>query len=156
MKAWNLQRRKRNAKILVAFSICIMISVTLLLVFDIHYMGVGWVSDNGGLWYISERYTPNDNVSYTVTFHSINYTFMYWTYPGEIQDADYTVYFSIEFADNSSTVLGILTGSSLFTTQPSTRPLVSKTTIGTSPIVGVLYHGYLDNPCSWRFIVSLF
>ena len=156
MKARNLERRKRNAKILIAFSICIIVSMTLFLVVDIHYIGVGWVQDHGGLWYVSERCTPNNNVSYIVTFHSVNFTFMYWTYPGQIQDADYTVYFLIEFADNSSTVLSILTGSSLFATQLSTRPLVSKTTIDTSPIAGVLYHGYLDNPCSWRFIVSLF
>ena len=150
----NLEKRKRNAKILIALSICIILSGTLFLVFDTRYMGVGWVPDRGGLWYVSETYSSNSNVSYTVIFHEVHFTFLYWTYPWPLQDADYTAYFLIEFADNSSTTLSISTGSYWFTAYPSMRPLSSITTIDTFPIAGLLYAGNLEP--NWRFIVSLF
>jgi hypothetical protein len=150
-----LERRKRTSKILIALSICITISMTLFLVVDTRYLGIGCVPYYGGLWYISERYAPTNNVSYSVVFHNVNFTFMYWTYPGQITDVDYTAYFLIRFADNSSALLNIILGGYWSTYYPGT-PLVSKTTIGTSPIAGLLWHGYLDRPLSWRFIVSVF
>lgn len=151
-----MERRKRTAKIVIALSICIIVSMALFLVIDTRYLGIGCIPDRGGLWYISERYAPTNNVSYSVVFHNVNFTFRYWTYPGQIMDASYTAYFLIKFADNSSSVLSIAIGSYWSTAYPGLIPLVSSTTIGTSPIAGILWHGYLDRPLGWRFIVSAF
>ncbi len=138
---------------MIVLSVTIIISMTWFIISDTRYLGIGWAGN--GLSYISDIYTPNNNVSYEVSFHGVNFTFMHWTYPYPAVDETYTAYFLIEFADNSSQVLSFFTGSWWLTSGNMILPLTAKATIGTSPIAGVLYHGYLDRPVGWRFFVSM-
>jgi hypothetical protein len=140
---------------MIIFSVIIIISATWYITADTRYLGIGWAGN--GLSYISDIYTPNNNVSYEVSFHGVNFTFMHWIYPRDAPtDGPYTAYFLIEFADNTSQVLSILTGSWWSTYGSLTLPLTAEATVGTSPIAGILYHGYLDRPVGWRFFVSIF
>jgi hypothetical protein len=143
---------------MIALSLIILVTITLFVIIDSRFLGIGWASNSVGLCYVSEVYTPNDNISYAVSFHEVNFTFMYWTYPRSgLTEQEYTAYFLIEFSDNSSEVISIRTGGYWYAAFPgNTRPIRAETTIDTSPIAGVLYHGYLDCPVGWRFIVRLF
>lgn len=142
---------------MIVFSLAVITGMTLYVVADSKYLGVALVGGNAGLVYVSDFYTPNNNVSYEVFFHDVNFTFMYWIYPRDAPtDGPYTAYFSIEFKDNSSEVINIKTGSWWLTSGWETQPLTTQCTVGTSPIAGVLYHGYMDSPVGWRFIVSIF
>jgi hypothetical protein len=152
-----MDRRRRNIVIAIGFSLTIMISMTLFLIVDSRFLDVGWIDDAGALANISDIYTSNDNISYSVSFHGVNFTFMHWNYPkSNPPDQLYTAYFLIEFVDNSSQVLYILTGSFWLASGSISLPLTAEATVGTSPIAGVLYHGYMDRPVGWRFFVGMF
>jgi hypothetical protein len=152
-----LERRQRKAIIMIAVSVAVIAGSTLYVIADSRYFGVALVGGNAGWVYASQFYTPNNNVSYEVIFHDVNFTFMYWIYPRDAPtDGPYTVYFLIEFNDGSSEVISIQTGSYWVVHGSIDLPLAAKYTVGTSPIAGVLYHGYMDNPVGWRFIVSIF
>ncbi len=152
-----MDRRRRNGFIMIVLSVTIIISMTWFIISDTRYFGIGWAGN--GLSYISDIYTPNNNVSYEVSFHGVNFTFMHWIYPSyggaPPTDQSYTAYFLIQFADNSSQVLSILTGSWWVTSGTVSLPLSAEATVGTSPIAGILFHGYLDRPVGWRFFVSM-
>lgn len=148
-----LERRQRNAIVMIVLSLTAI--ATLHLIVDSRYLGIALVSGSVGLVYVSDFYTPNDNVTYTVSFHGVNFTFMYWIDPLPLVDIDFTVYFLIAFADNSTEEVNIGTGGYWYAIGGATRPINAKTTVDTSPIAGVLYNGYLDSPVGWRFIVSL-
>jgi len=141
---------------MITLSVVLIISMTLFIVVDTRFIGLGWVGDAGGLYYISDIYTPNNNVSYEVFFHGVNFTFMHWIDdPFDPEGEPLTAYFLIEFPDNMSEVINILTGSWDLTHGRYTLPLTAETTINRSPIAGVLYHGYMDSPVGWKFIVSV-
>ncbi|MHA1965103.1 MAG: hypothetical protein ACXACG_15180 [Candidatus Thorarchaeota archaeon] len=152
-----MERRKRNAYFMIAFSLALIAGLTLYVVADSRFFGIALVGGGAGLVHASDFYTPNNNVSYEVSFHDVNFTFMYWIYPRDAPtDGPYTAYFLIEFKDNSSEVINIQTGSWWLVHGSMTLPLTAKYTVDTSPIAGVLYHGYMDSPVGWRFIVSVF
>jgi len=142
---------------MIVFSLAVISGLILYVVADSRYFGVALVGGEAGLVYASDFYTPNNNVSYEVSFHEVNFTFMYWIYPRDAPtDGPYTAYFLIEFKDNTSEVISILTGSYWTVHGGLSYPLTTRCTIGTSPIAGVLYHGYMDSPVGWRFIVGIF
>ena len=138
--------------ILMLLSIAIITSTLLL-----HplYFGVGLVEDNGGFCFVTEPYGPNDNVSYTVEFHDVEFEFLYWYYPPEVYDAAYSVFFNITFLDGTIETLTIATGSWWFTSGGLKRPLFGVTTLHTSPTAGILVGDYLDSPVRWQFTVSI-
>jgi len=122
---------------------------------DPRYWGVGYIEETGGMCYVSEIYDAGDNTSYVVYFHNVTFTFMYWTYPQGAYDADYTAYCLIEFPDNTSEIITFYTGSDWRTSGLLRDPLTAAIADHTSPLAGVLYHGYLDYPCGWQFFVSI-
>lgn len=157
---------KRSRAIIFA-SLTIVVVLTSLIVYsmynsfvlDTRYGGQGWVEETGGLSYVSEFYDPGGNISYTVRFHNVNFTFLYWTYPsGEnytVVDASYTAYFLIEFLDDTNEIISLYTGSWWTTSGSLKRSVFAVTAAHTSPMAGVLAGGYLDNPVGWQFVVSI-
>ena len=156
---------KRRRTILLA-SLIIVVLTTVIgfslytsFIMDTRTGGQGWVEETGGLSYVSEFYDPAGNNSYTVSFHNVNFTFMYWTYPSgpnyTVFDASYTAYFLIEFLDGTNEIVSLYTGSWWTTSGSLKRALSSVNTEHDNPKAGVLYGGYLDNPVGWQFVVSI-
>lgn len=142
---------------MIAFSLALLSGSILYVIADSRFLGVALVGGKAGLVYVSDFYTPNNNVTYAVTFHNVNFTFLYWLYPEYLpNDSPYTACFLIEFADNSSEVISIKTGDWFSTHWNIHNPLVSVQTEHSSPTAGVLYHGYMDRPLGWKFLVSIF
>ena len=66
--------------------------------------------------FVSQRYGANANITYSTVFFSVNFTFLYWTYPPPLEgpngtiitvvDAAYKAYFTVTFGDGTN-----LTGS---------------------------------------------
>ncbi len=150
---------KRRRVILIASIIIILLTSTFGLIWytisNPRYWNQGWVEETGGLSYVSEIYGPESNASYTINFHNVNFTFMYWTYPYGWLDVAYTAYFLIEFLDNTSEIVTFLTGSWWLTSGSLKRPLFAVAAEHTDPIAGVLAGGYLDSPVGWQFVVSM-
>ncbi|MFW9769358.1 MAG: hypothetical protein ACFFF9_17025 [Candidatus Thorarchaeota archaeon] len=163
---------KRRRLIVVASIVIILISSLVgfvgfnSFIMDTRYGGQGYVEETGGLSYVSEIYYPENNASYTVNFHDVNFTFLYWTYPSgnnyTVYDAPYTAYFLITFhVDTQSNldvvfeVLTLSTGSWWTVSGYLKRPLTAVTTEHDNPKAGVLYGSYLDNPVGWQFVLSM-
>ena len=119
---------------------------------DPRYLGVGMITETGGMSYVSDIYTPNDNVSYSVMFQDVNFTFLYWTYLSYLTDDYYTAYFRIHFSDNNTEVLNLRTGA--YGDTYRNLPLLVVITVHSSPMAGILYSGYLNSPTGWQFVVS--
>ncbi|MCK5266334.1 MAG: hypothetical protein KAR03_12065 [Candidatus Thorarchaeota archaeon] len=150
MRRFRLKRR-------YPITVLLLSAVVIVSVLVIHpqYLGIGFVADTGGFCFVSEPYGPNDNVSYTVNFHNVEFKFLLWYYPPGVSDYHYTVYFNITFEDGTTETLTIATGSWWYTGGGLNRPLSGVTTTHTSPTAGVLKGDYLDNPPRWQFTVSI-
>jgi hypothetical protein len=144
--------RKQRVASCIAISSILAASLVVYVILSPRYLGIGLVSQTGGLSHISTVYTPNNNISYSVVFIDVNFTFLYWTYPYPLMDAAYTAYFRIQFSDNTTEVIHLNTGSYWANND---WPLSVVNTLHTSPIAGILYSGYLNSPVGWQFIVSL-
>ncbi len=150
---------KRRRVILIASIIIILLTSTFSFVWyaisNPRYSNQGWIEETGGLSYVSDIYGPKGNASYTINFHNVNFTFMYWTYPYGVMDAAYTAYFLIEFLDDTNEILTLYTGSWWTTSGWLKRPVSVVTTEHDNPKAGVLFGDYLDNPVGWQFVVSI-
>lgn len=63
-------------------------------------LGIVWIPALGGLCFISAPFGTNENQSYSVIFHSVNFTFLGSTYDyGNLTDAPSTAHFLITFND---------------------------------------------------------
>jgi hypothetical protein len=112
------------------------------------------VEDAGGFCYVSESYAPNSNTSYSIIFREVNFTFLYWLYPWDYVDADYIASFVIEFQGNIESI-SFQTGGYWRVTGSVQRSEFTVTATFNFLTAGILAGGYLDNPVSWRFIVSM-
>ncbi|MFW9814210.1 MAG: hypothetical protein ACFFF9_17235 [Candidatus Thorarchaeota archaeon] len=144
-------KRKRQIAIGILLTTIIIIGLIAFVTMDPRFLGIGMITEIGGLSHVSETYYPNDNVSYSVLFQEVNFTFLYWTYPYPLADAAYTAYFLVQFSDSTIEEINLNTGSYW---AENTWPLDIKTTVHTSPKAGILYSGYLNKPTGWQFVVG--
>ena len=149
-------KRKQIIAICIAISTILAVSSVAYVILSPRHLGIGLITETGGWSHISDFYYPNDNVSYSVVFQGVNFTFLYWTYPlldvtYTLSDAQYTAYFHIQFSDNTTEEIHFYAGDYFAT---NTWPLFITTTTHTSPKAGILHGGYLNKPTGWQFVVS--
>jgi len=89
--------RKSLVKILLLLALA-LVPITALI--NAQLLGIIWTPALGGVSCVSAPFGPNENQSYSVIFHSINFTFLGSTYDyGELRDLPRTAHFLITFGD---------------------------------------------------------
>ncbi len=145
-------KRKQIIASCIAISTILAVSLVAYVILSPRHLGIGLITETGGWSHISDFYSPNNNISYSVMFQEVNFTFLYWIYPDPlITDLDYRAYFSIQFSDDTTEALQFNTGSYWAT---NSWPLYVETTQHASPKAGILHGGYLNKPTGWQFVVS--
>ena len=117
----------------------------------------------GGYFYISEIQNDNENVSYSIIFHDVNFTFLYWHWPYSVLD-NVTNYFAevpldvfvqVTFSDNTSEILHLVVdspGSCLIGESPELRGV---TTSHSQPRAGVANAETWELQSRWVYTVSV-
>ena len=103
---------KRRGIILV-----VLLAILILGLVDSRFLWTGWSPDTGGMCFVSQRYGANANITYSTVFFSVNFTFLYWTYPPPLEgpngtittvvDAAYKAYFTVTFGDGTNENLSL-------------------------------------------------
>lgn len=122
-----------------------------------------YLTEFGGYYYVSDIQDNHGNLSYSVIFHEVNFTFLYRYWPMcEVIDnvtvcispQPVSVYVQITFPDNSSEILTLVVdfpGSCLIGIS-STLHGVSST--HSNPQVGIATAETEELHCCWVYIVS--
>jgi hypothetical protein len=130
-------------------------------VIDYNYLGIGLV-DEYGLCYISEIEDTNGNVSYTVDFHDVSFTFLHYNLPiyydenGTayiLVDAPNTAHFVLMYSDDEVEYLSLSVGGYV-PVRPSSplRPILGN---HTSPRAGVATAFTPELHFKWVLLVSV-
>jgi hypothetical protein len=105
-------RGSRKVKILsVVVVVLIIFGTSFLLIIppDAEYL-----LNFGGYYYVSDIQGPNSNISYSIIFHEVNFTFLYWYWPKFVVMNNITAFVAeqtvhvhvlIRFSDGSSELL---------------------------------------------------
>ncbi|MFX0079359.1 MAG: hypothetical protein ACFE8O_08975 [Candidatus Hermodarchaeota archaeon] len=89
--------RKNLVKTLLLLALAVVPIIALI---NAQLLGVVWIPALGGVSYISAPYGPNENQTYSVIFHSVNFTFLASTYDyGLLTDMPHTAHFLITFSN---------------------------------------------------------
>ncbi len=89
--------RKSLVKTLLLLALALVPMIALI---RAQLLGVIWIPALGGVSYVSAPFGPNENQSYSVIFHSVNFTYLGSTYDyGDLRDLPKTVHFLITFSD---------------------------------------------------------
>ncbi|MFX1299598.1 MAG: hypothetical protein ACFFAL_06500 [Promethearchaeota archaeon] len=89
--------KKSLVKILLLLALAV-VPITALL--NAQLLGIIWIPALGEVSYVSAPFGTNENQSYSVIFHSVNFTFLGSTYDyGELRDLPRTAHFLITFSD---------------------------------------------------------
>ena len=89
--------RKNLAKTLLLLALALMPIIALI---NAQLLGAVWIPGLGGVAYVSAPYGPNENQTYSVIFHSVNFTYVGSTYDyGNLMDQPRTAHFLITFSD---------------------------------------------------------
>ena len=131
--------------------VVVIMMVVLLLGFLVvpALFGMVVLPAQGGLCLLSARYDWNDNSSYSVVFHSVNFTFLYSSYPDpELRDVPYTAYFVVRFSD------GLIENLSLLYSGFGGSSLHGVVTSHSFPRAGVVTGSIDELWSAWRFTVA--
>jgi len=95
----------------------ILLVILIFGIVDSRFLWTGWSPDTGGMCFVSQRYGANANSTYSTVFYSVNFTFLYWTYPPPLEgpngtsifvvDAPYHAFFLVTFGDGSKENLSL-------------------------------------------------
>lgn len=89
--------RKSLVKTLLLLALALVPIIALI---NAQLLGVIWIPTLGEVAYVSIPFGPNENQSYSVMFHSVNFTFLGSTYDyGDLRDLPHTAHFLIIFSD---------------------------------------------------------
>ena len=139
-----------------------MLLVTLSFgIIDSRFLWTAWSPDTGGMCFVSQRYGPNDNVTYSTMFLDVNFTFLYWMYypptvvgpNGTIitaMDRLYEAYFIVVFKDGTKENFKHYFGGG-YPSFTSLFPYGVKTT-HSSPTAGIVTN---DAWGGWQYTVAL-
>ncbi len=95
--------RKSLVKILLLLALA-LVPITALL--NAQLLGITWIPALREVSYVSAPFGPNENQSYAVIFHSVNFTFLGSTYDyGELRDLPRTAHFLITFSNGLNETL---------------------------------------------------
>ncbi|MGY5875687.1 MAG: hypothetical protein RTU30_08070 [Candidatus Thorarchaeota archaeon] len=72
-------------------------------------LGIGSVPEDDGIWFTTGLYQHGTNETYSVLFHGVNFTFLYYIYYGYL-DSPFPVLFEVEFSDRAVEVLSLYIG----------------------------------------------
>jgi hypothetical protein len=110
-----LKLTKRRGVIVIFLLVILTIGIL-----DSRFLWTGWSPDTGGLCLASQRYGGNANMTYSIMFFGVNFTFLYWTYPSPLEgpngttivvmDAPYRAFFKVTFTDGTSENLSLYVG----------------------------------------------
>ncbi|MGY5875688.1 MAG: hypothetical protein RTU30_08080 [Candidatus Thorarchaeota archaeon] len=92
---------RRNSILVIIISIVvggILLAPSLL--------GIGSVPEDDGLWFTIGPYQHLDNDTFSVLFHGVNFTFLYYLNHRYL-DAPFPVFISVEFADGTIEALSL-------------------------------------------------
>ena len=89
--------RKNLVKTLLLLALALVPIIALI---NAQLLGVVWIPVLGGVSFVSVPYGPNENQTYSVIFHSVNFTYIGSTYDfGTLMDQPRTAHFLITFSD---------------------------------------------------------
>jgi hypothetical protein len=136
---------------LIQSVIVVIVMVVVLLGFLVvpGLFGMVVLPAQGGLCLLSARYDWNDNSSYSVVFHSVNFTFLYSSYPDpRLRDLPYTAHFVVRFSD------GLIENLSLLYNGFGGSSLHGVVTSHSFPRAGVVTGNTDELWGAWRFTVA--
>ena len=136
-------RRKRFALAIVSISLVVsLISLPF-------FMSIVTIPETEGTWFRSGPYRWNGNISYSVMFHGVNFTFLYYIHEG-VLDRPCSTHFEVTFVDSIREHLDIGIGGWCF----GPRVVLSN---HTSPRIAIYTSdsGEYDLHYTWFLAVSL-
>jgi hypothetical protein len=92
-----------------AFLVVSLIILVSGILFALDVFNLGSVPDDDGLWYIAGPYQWTDNKSYSVLFHGVNFTFLYYIDDGFL-DVPLPILIRLAFIDGTNEELSIGVG----------------------------------------------
>ncbi|MFW9846367.1 MAG: hypothetical protein ACFFD6_06445 [Candidatus Thorarchaeota archaeon] len=104
-------------RIAVVIIVLVSIAVAVNAIIDYRLLGIGYVSNR--LCYVSDIQDTNENESYALMFHGVNFTFMYYTLPiyydengtgYAVPDAPSTAHFMLTYPDDAVAYLNLSIG----------------------------------------------
>ncbi len=135
--------------------IVVIVMVVVLLGFLVVpvLFGVVVLPEQGGLCLLSARYDWNENSSYSVVFHSVNFTFLYSSHPDPmIPDLPYTAHFVVRFSDGLIENLSLVYNG--YTALYFVGSLQGVVTSHSFPRAGVVTGYTYEIWGAWRFTVA--
>ena len=112
--------------------------------------GVVLLPEMGGWCHISGYYGPNYNVSYSVLFQGINFTFLYDSYDFVLTCNPRTAHFRVQFQDDTVEYLNLYYGGFGGITSPLITYSINDT-VHVGPQAGILIE---DSAPGWQYVVS--
>ena len=147
-------------------ALVIVISVVIVLGFayilsPVQPASIGYLSNLGGFYHVSEIQTAPSNESYSVIFHNVNFTFLYWCWSipsinGSPIPAEQTVYLFVQlsFSDDSVEIIEISIHSSSTCIIGGNPYLRGSVSIHTQPRAGVASAYTEELVGNWVYLVS--
>lgn len=153
-------RMRRISLAVIVTAIIVIVGFSII---DYRFLGVGYVEEFNGLCFISDIQHTNGNVSYSVIFHGVNFTFLFYapSVPNYIDpngttwtvaDAPDIAYFLLTYSDGEIEHLAIyLGGYPLIDPFAPLRPVLGN---HTSPRAGVANSYDVQLIRRWVLVVS--
>ncbi len=122
-----------------------------------------YLSEFDGYYYVSDIQVNQGNLSYSVIFHEVNFTFLYWYWPMSwvenntiilVSPQEVSVYVQVTFPDGTIENLTIVVdsqGSSLIGISSTLHGVLST---HSDPHVGIATAETWELHCNWVYIVS--
>jgi hypothetical protein len=120
--------------------------------------------DGAGFCYVSEHQDAGDNSSYSLLFHEVNFTFLYWYWPLHEEIDNNTVYVaeqrvqvfvSVQTLDGFSQILQIEIDSSSSCILDPDPTLVTHQANHTSPVFGIATANTEELHDAWVYFVGI-
>jgi hypothetical protein len=156
-------RGSRAVKILSVVMVALIVfSTSFLLIIP---PNAEYVQNFGGYYYVSDIHGPNGNISYSIIFHDVNFTFLYWYWPDFVVMNNITVFVAeqtvhvhvmVKFSDGSTEFLIAdidSPGSCLIGIDSTLHGVVSE---HSNPQAGIASAETEQLHSNWVYIVSVF
>lgn len=154
---------RRSQKAVVAIVSLVIVIGFVYILTPVPPTGSGFLSSFGGFYHVSETQGTNQNISYSVIFYDVNFTFLYWHWPLYTVDGNttaivaeqlVTVFVQVTFSDNISEILQIQVDSPASCLIGINYYLQGVTTDYSNPTGGIATAHTEELHSNWVYIVS--